>query len=141
MTEKNTPLSPEQAEQQLRQDAQQITPAQIDETIVMGERKVERLDANPPARLKVLWARIKLLVRLLKDYSRGRYRDIPWRSIAAVAAALAYFASPIDAVPDFIALLGYSDDAVIISLLLSWINADLERYRRWLETHQEPPPD
>jgi uncharacterized membrane protein YkvA (DUF1232 family) len=46
------------------------------------------------------------------------YRDprMPWYARAWVAVVVAYALSPIDLIPDFIPLLGYLDDLVLIPL-------------------------
>lgn len=46
-------------------------------------------------------------------YYCTRDPSTPTRIKVAVMAALAYFVVPVDAVPDFIALLGYGDDAAV----------------------------
>lgn len=43
---------------------------------------------------------------------------VPWPRKAAVAATIAYLATPFDLVPDFIPLAGQLDDAVIVALAL-----------------------
>lgn len=57
---------------------------------------------------------VVLFRRLLGD------RRVPRRSKAAVALTLAYLASPIDLVPDFIPVAGQLDDAIVVGLLLRW---------------------
>ena len=46
------------------------------------------------------------------------YRDprVPWYAKAVAAATVAYAVSPIDLIPDFIPVLGYLDDLVIVPL-------------------------
>jgi uncharacterized membrane protein YkvA (DUF1232 family) len=46
------------------------------------------------------------------------YRDprVPWYVKALAAGLVAYAFSPIDLIPDFIPVLGYLDDLVVISL-------------------------
>ncbi|OQX50743.1 MAG: hypothetical protein B5M53_11815, partial [Candidatus Cloacimonas sp. 4484_209] len=51
--------------------------------------------------------RIKILVSLLKDYKSKKYREVPWRVIAAVVFAILYFINPFDIIPDFIPGIGY----------------------------------
>jgi uncharacterized membrane protein YkvA (DUF1232 family) len=41
---------------------------------------------------------------------------VPWYAKAVAAATVAYAASPIDLIPDFIPVLGYLDDLVIVPL-------------------------
>ena len=46
------------------------------------------------------------------------YKDprVPWYAKALAAAVVAYAASPIDLIPDFIPVIGYLDDLVIVPL-------------------------
>ncbi|MGB2336374.1 MAG: YkvA family protein, partial [Alcanivorax sp.] len=44
---------------------------------------------------------VKTLFSMIKDYWNGDYREVPWTTIAAAAAALAFVLSPIDLIPDF----------------------------------------
>lgn len=63
-------------------------------------------------RLK-LWARsIKRDVHAL--YLASRDPRVPWYAKALGAAVAAYALSPIDLIPDFIPVLGYLDDLIIV---------------------------
>lgn len=77
--------------------------------------------------LRKLGRRIKLLYEMLRDSFKGKF-DVPWYTIAAVAAALIYFVNPWDIVPDFIPVLGYVDDATVIALCIALVKEDLLRY-------------
>jgi len=46
----------------------------------------------------------------------GRDPRVPWYAKAAAAAVAAYALSPIDLIPDFVPVLGYLDDLVIVPL-------------------------
>ena len=74
---------------------------------------------------------IKLLFSLIKDYANGTYREVPWITIASIIGALLYVFSPIDLIPDFIPVLGLTDDAAVVALCLAGISKDLEKYRKW----------
>lgn len=56
---------------------------------------------------------------------------IPWPVKAWVLAGLAYFISPIDAIPDVIPVLGYVDDAAVIAWVLHQISDEVAAYRKW----------
>lgn len=65
-------------------------------------------------------------LRLLPDVVRlvarlARAPEVPRRIRIALFVLLAYLASPIDIVPDFIPVLGYADDVVIVALTLRWV--------------------
>ena len=55
---------------------------------------------------------VRLLRRLAGDSS------VPRGTRLRLALLLAYLAMPIDLVPDFVPLLGYADDAIVVSLVL-----------------------
>lgn len=44
----------------------------------------------------------------------ARHRDTPWLARLVVAAVAAYALSPIDLIPDFIPVLGYVDDLILL---------------------------
>jgi uncharacterized membrane protein YkvA (DUF1232 family) len=76
-------------------------------------------------------AAVTILAEVLNDYVKKNYTEIPVGSIIAVVAALLYFVSPIDVIPDFIPGVGYLDDLAVIKLCLTMVNADLEDYKEW----------
>jgi uncharacterized membrane protein YkvA (DUF1232 family) len=65
--------------------------------------------------LRILPDLLRLLPRLAAD------RALPRRVRAGLAALLIYLASPVDLVPDFIPVLGYADDAIIVAVVLRWV--------------------
>jgi uncharacterized membrane protein YkvA (DUF1232 family) len=62
--------------------------------------------------LRLLPDLVRLLRRLAGD------RRVPRAARARLWLLLAYLAIPIDLVPDFVPVLGYADDAIIVSLVL-----------------------
>jgi len=49
-------------------------------------------------------------------YLAARHPDTPWYAKLLVAAIVAYVFSPVDLIPDFIPVVGYLDDLVIIPI-------------------------
>ncbi|HSM97446.1 MAG TPA: YkvA family protein [Gallionella sp.] len=49
-------------------------------------------------------------------YLAARHPDTPWYAKLLVAAIVAYAFSPIDLIPDFIPIVGYLDDLVLIPI-------------------------
>jgi len=81
--------------------------------------------------LKKLLNTSKLVVELVVDYARGRYKQAPWRTIAASILAIVYVINPFDIIPDFLPGVGWIDDIAILGLLLSGLSHDLKDYCRF----------
>lgn len=47
-------------------------------------------------------------------------KDTPWTAKAAAALTVAYALSPVDLIPDFIPVLGYLDDVLILPALVAF---------------------
>jgi len=50
----------------------------------------------------------------------------PMRAKALLVGALAYFVLPFDAIPDFIAGFGYTDDAAVIAMAIRLVSGNLK---------------
>jgi uncharacterized membrane protein YkvA (DUF1232 family) len=76
--------------------------------------------------LRLLPDLLRLLPRLAAD------RSLPRAVRGGLALLLAYLAFPFDVVPDFIPVLGYADDAIIVAAMLRWVvrRAGIEAIRR-----------
>ncbi|MBA2418261.1 MAG: DUF1232 domain-containing protein [Nocardioidaceae bacterium] len=80
------------------------------------------------ASLRLLPDVVRLLSRLARD------RSLPLRVRAWLWVLLAYLASPIDVIPDFVPVLGYADDVVLVVIALRFVirRAGRERVlRHW----------
>jgi uncharacterized membrane protein YkvA (DUF1232 family) len=83
-------------------------------------------------------------LRLLPDVVRlvgrlARDTTVPGRARVLLVVLLAYLLSPIDLVPDFIPVVGYADDAIVIALVLRWVVHSAGREaieRHWTGTAQ-----
>ena len=62
----------------------------------------------------------------LVNYMRDSY--VSWHRKAIVVAALIYFISPIDTIPDLTPLFGYLDDLGVITALLKFLGSELIPY-------------
>ena len=67
------------------------------------------------------------MLRLLPDVLRLLKRlatdpQLPRRIRIVLVVLLAFIASPIDLIPDFIPVIGFADDVVITALVLRWIS-------------------
>ena len=71
-------------------------------------------EAGAVARLKN-WAR-SIRTEVIALYLAARDPRVPWYAKAVAAAVAAYALSPIDLIPDFIPVLGYLDDLILVPL-------------------------
>jgi uncharacterized membrane protein YkvA (DUF1232 family) len=71
-----------------------------------------------PSALLLLWSRIRKEGRMV--WTLLRNPDAPVISKLVAAAALVYLVSPVDLIGDFIPILGWADDALVVSGLL-WL--------------------
>lgn len=75
--------------------------------------------------------KLRMMIRMLRAYIRGEYRDIPWKSLILIIGALLYFLVPIDMIPDFIPATGFVDDVAVILLVFKTISDDITAYRQF----------
>jgi uncharacterized membrane protein YkvA (DUF1232 family) len=71
------------------------------------------------------------LVRMVRSYISGEYREIETSTIISGFAVLLYVLSPIDLVPDFIPVLGFLDDLSLVSWFLGKFQTEITHYREW----------
>lgn len=64
------------------------------------------------------WARI-LKQDALALYLAARHPRTPWLAKLIIAGVVAYALSPVDLIPDFIPVLGYLDDLILLPLGIS----------------------
>ena len=81
-------------------------------------------------------AYIPELALMIRSYIIGEYDDITAVEIVAIVAALIYFVSPIDIIPDVIHGVGFLDDAVVAGIVVSWCYEDIKKYMEWRENRE-----
>lgn len=94
-----------------------------------GTAKAETLVESVYDWIVKLGRQVTLLYRMVLDYWNKNY-ELPWATIAAIVAALLYFINPFDIFPDFIPVVGYIDDAFVMTFCIRLIQKDLKSYAR-----------
>ena len=77
---------------------------------------------------------ITLGYSMIKDWRAGRY-PTPMSLVVALTIALLYLISPIDAIPDFIPVLGLVDDFGVFGLVMNTFRNEIVKYKMWRELH------
>lgn len=81
--------------------------------------------------LSEMWSQLTGMMRLILAWSTGKYKNVPWQTIVLAIVAVAYFVSPVDLIPDFIPVIGYIDDALVIGLVIAAIKGDINNFLEW----------
>lgn len=89
----------------------------------------EKLKSIPKVGGKL--AKIPTFLSLVKCYITKEYSKVPTATIIAITSALLYFLVPSDMMPDFIPLIGYIDDASVISVCTTLVSHDLKKFVKW----------
>lgn len=66
----------------------------------------------------------------VSDVFSGRYKDYSMTALITLVAGMVYVVSPIDIIPDFIPVVGFTDDITVFLFVLKSVNDELERYRK-----------
>lgn len=93
-------------------------------------RATKKASKNRSSLLKV-WSHLQLLFEALKEWKRGTYPYFPKKSVVMLIAAIIYFVSPIDLIPDFLLGFGILDDAAIIAFVTKQLSKDLTEFEQW----------
>jgi len=91
------------------------------------EASVER---NFWRKLGAVAARIPFADEAVSAYYAARDPATPTRVRAVLLGALAYFVMPVDLVPDFIAGLGFTDDATVLLLAAQTVSGHIKEPHR-----------
>jgi uncharacterized membrane protein YkvA (DUF1232 family) len=77
------------------------------------------------------WAYFQAMLRLIRAYYRGEYRDVVPATLVVIVAAIIYIVNPFDLIPDWIPGLGLLDDAFILGLAVRRTRQTLDEFMDW----------
>jgi uncharacterized membrane protein YkvA (DUF1232 family) len=101
----------------------------ISNKIKKARKIFERLHNIP--RCDALSKNICNLCDLISDYLDGVYTNLPLATILASVAGILYLVLPIDALADFIPVLGWLDDAAVLGFVIATEQKDINEYLEW----------
>jgi uncharacterized membrane protein YkvA (DUF1232 family) len=88
-------------------------------------QKMEELKDSKSASIRELLHNIRIAFLMLKDSSF----TLSWKTKALLIAGLLYFLLPADFTPDFIPLIGYIDDAAVMTAIFKRISTEVKYYK------------
>lgn len=77
---------------------------------------------------------IQLLIKMVKAHFRGEYHAFSTSTLLSIVFALVYFITPIDLIPDFIPVLGLTDDVSLVYFIFKSLTDDIAAFRAWENT-------
>ncbi len=92
------------------------------------EPKAEYVEENLWYKLEKVGKKISFAKDIMALFSYMQDSFVSWHRKAIVIAALIYFISPIDTIPDVAPLFGYLDDLGVITALLKFLGSELIPY-------------
>jgi uncharacterized membrane protein YkvA (DUF1232 family) len=90
--------------------------------------KVASIPREP---FKETFAYLQAMLRLLRAYYRGDYRNVPVTALISIIAAIAYVVNPFDLIPDVVPFLGFLDDAAVIAFAVRKTRDSLDNFMIW----------
>jgi uncharacterized membrane protein YkvA (DUF1232 family) len=78
------------------------------------------------------------LVRLVRAYAKGEYRDIAASRLVLIVAALLYFLIPTDVIPDFVVGVGLLDDVAVLGWVIKAVKDALDAFLKWESSRSTP---
>lgn len=86
----------------------------------------QRVDEGFWPKIRRVAAKVPFAKEALSVWYCAKDDATPLAAKGMMLAALAYFVLPVDAVPDFIAGLGYTDDAAVFTALMAVVGRNLK---------------
>lgn len=77
------------------------------------------------------WAYLQTMLRLIRAYHRGEYRQVSNDALVWIIAALNYLVDPFDLIPDNTPFLGLLDDAHVVELVTDKTRRTLDAFMLW----------
>jgi len=92
---------------------------------------VKKAPTIPRDPFKDLWAYFQAMLRLIRAYYRREYRNVPLQNLVMIVGAIIYILNPFDLIPDWIAGLGFADDAVVLAFAVRQTRQTLDDFMTW----------
>lgn len=90
--------------------------------MIPGETREEYVERTLWTKIKKTAARVPFVPDVVAMYYTVRDAKTPFWARATIFAALAYFVLPVDTIPDFLPVMGFSDDAGAIAAALAAVS-------------------
>jgi len=98
------------------------------------EEAAKQAASMPKEPFAETWPYFQAMLRLIRVYSQGHYRDVPESTLVVIIAAIIYIVNPLDVIPDALPMLGFLDDATVLALAVRRARQTLDDFMVWETT-------
>ena len=95
------------------------------------EQAAKKAASLPKQPFKENWAYLQTMLRLVRAYERGEYRQLSNDALIWIVAGLNYLVDPFDLIPDKTPFLGFVDDATVIEFVAAKTRQTLDDFMTW----------
>jgi uncharacterized membrane protein YkvA (DUF1232 family) len=95
------------------------------------EEAARKAAAVPKEPFEDSWPYLQAMLRLIRAYFRGEYRNVPHEGLLWIITAMNYFVDPFDLIPDEVPFLGFVDDATVVSFAVARTRGTLDDFMTW----------
>ena len=95
------------------------------------EEAVSKTGSMSKAPFADLWSYFQAMLRLIRAYYRGDYRDVRIANLVVIIGAIIYVLDPWDLIPDWIPVLGFVDDATVLAFAVQKTRETLDDFAAW----------
>jgi uncharacterized membrane protein YkvA (DUF1232 family) len=90
-----------------------------------------KASSMPREVFKETWAYFQAMLRLIRSYYRGDYREVSVPTLLLIIAAIIYIVNPLDLIPDWVPGFGFLDDAFILTFAVRRTRQSLDDFMAW----------
>jgi len=95
------------------------------------EEAARKAAAIPKEPFEDSWPYVQAMLRLIRAYFRGEYRNVSHDGLLWIITALNYFVDPFDLIPDEVPFLGFVDDATVMQFAVARTRQTLDDFMTW----------
>ncbi len=95
------------------------------------EKAAKDAASLPRHRFKGNWPYLQTMLRLVRAYERGEYKQVTTEDLTWIVAALNYLVDPFDLIPDQTPFLGFVDDAIVVGFVVEHTQRTLDEFMIW----------
>jgi uncharacterized membrane protein YkvA (DUF1232 family) len=95
------------------------------------EQAAKEAASLPRQRLKQNWPYLQTMLRLVRAYEHGEYKQVSSDALLWIVAALNYLVDPFDLIPDKTPFLGFVDDATVVEFVADKTRQTLDDFMTW----------